>query len=82
MIDYTSTGISRTHETFIPIQAKAALEAYVMKELSMYGTIPVSRYPIYEKKLSEELAKLRMLEFNFTAFSDAVYETIVTSVYR
>ncbi len=82
MLDYSSTGISKTQETYIPIAAKSALENYVMRELSAFDVIPANRYSLYESRYQKELSKLRMMSFNFTAFTDATYETICTSVQR
>lgn len=82
LLDYNSTGISKTYETYVPVEAKLALESFVMRELASFGVIPVNQFSLFEKRFSDEKAKLRMLDFNFTAFSDAVYETIVSSVYR
>jgi len=82
MLDYVSTGINRTEETYVPVSAKAALENYVMKELSAFDVISANRYALYESRYQKELAKLRMIAFNFTAFTDATYETICTSVQR
>lgn len=82
MLDYVSTGISKTEETYVPVSAKAALENYVMRELSAFEVIAVNRYSLYESRYQHELAKLRMIQFNFTAFTDATYETICTSIQR
>jgi len=82
MLDYVSTGINKTEETYVPIDAKAALESYVMRELSAFEVIAVNRYTLHNKRYQEELAKLRMIQFNFTAFTDATYETICSSVQR
>lgn len=82
MLDYISTGISSTAVTYVPISAKMALENYVMKELAAFGIVNTNLYPLYEQRFSKELAKLRMIDFNFTAFTDATYRTMVTSVQR
>lgn len=82
MLDYNSSGISRTNVTFIPMAAKAALEAYVMMELAVYNIIPINTYPLHKKRYEEQKSILRMIDFNFTEFTDAVYETMNGSYRR
>lgn len=82
MLDYNSSGINSIDTTYVPVQAKEALENYVMRELSAFSVIKPNLYNLYDDRYSKELAELRMLDFNFTAFSDATYETICSSVSR
>lgn len=82
MLDYNSSGIDNTNETYIPIHAKEALENYVLRELSAFGIISGKMYSIYDSRYEKELAELRMIDFNWTHFTDAVYETFNSSIYR
>lgn len=82
MLDYNSSGISRTDVTYIPMAAKSALEAYVMMELAVYNIIPLNTYPIHKKRYEDQKSILRMIDFNFTEFTDAVYKTMNGSYRR
>lgn len=82
MLDYNTSGLSRVDVTYIPMEAKSALEAYVMMELAVYQIIPIQTYELHKRRYDDQKSILRMLEFNFTAFTDAVYETMNGSYRR
>ena len=82
LLDYNSSGISRTEVTYIPMSIKGALEAYVMKEMAAYGIIPQNTFELHDRRFKEQKSILRMIDFNFTAFSDGVYETLNGSYRR
>jgi len=82
MLDYNTSGISRSDITYIPMMAKAALEAYVMMELAVYQIIPIQTYELHKRRYEEQKSILRMVDFNFTEFTDAVYETFNGSYRR
>lgn len=82
MLVYSSSGINKTSETYVPIQAKEALEYYALKSLAAFGVLPVKLTAMYESMYEKEMSELRMLDFNFTHFTDATYRTFNSSVYR
>ena len=82
MLDYNTSGISRIDVTYIPMTIKPALEAYVMMEASAYAIIPLAEYELHRDRYERQKAILRMLDFNFTAFTDAVYKTFNGSYRR
>lgn len=82
MLDYCTSGISRSDVTYIPMIAKSALEAYVMMELAAYQIIPIQTYELHKRRYEEQKSILRMVDFNFTAFTDAVYATFNGSYRR
>ena len=82
MLDYNTSGINRTNQTYVPMIAKPALEAYVMMECAAYNIIPVELHQLYKTRYENQKSILRTLDFNFTAFTDAVYETFNGSYRR
>lgn len=82
LLDYVTSGISRVDVTYIPMEAKAALEAYTMMELAAYNIIPIQTYELHKKRYDMQKSILRILDFNFTAFTDAVYQTMNASYRR
>lgn len=82
MLDYNTSGINRTEVSYIPMTIKPALEAYVMMECSAYGILPISEYQIHKDRYERQKSILRMLDFNFTAFTDAVWQTMNGSYRR
>lgn len=81
MLDYVTSGLSRVDVTYIPMEAKPALEAYTMTELAAYGIIPFQTYDLHKRRYEDQKSILRLLDFNFTAFTDAVYKTM-NATYR
>lgn len=82
LLDYNTSGISRTDITYIPMSIKGALEAYVMMEMAAYGIIPKTSWELHKRRYEDQKSILRMLDFNFTAFTDAVYKTMNGSYRR
>lgn len=82
MLDYNSSGINRTDVTFIPMTIKPALEAYVMMECAAYDIIPLREYELHKDRYERQKSILRLLDFNFTAFTDTVWKTMNGSYRR
>jgi len=82
MLDYGTSGIERTETTYIPMKIKPALEAYVMMEASAFGIININEYELHKDRYERQKSILRLLDFNLTAFTDAVYETMNGSYKR
>lgn len=81
LLDYLSSGIVKDGITYIPEQAKLALEMFVLQQLSLYGILSANKYSMYEREFNKQKAILRLIDINFTEFSDTVYRTI-TSTFR
>lgn len=82
MLDYNTSGINNTSTTYVPVEAKMALESFVLMQLASFGAIAVNTFSLHERNWEKQLSKLRMLDFNFTNFTDATYETFNSSVQR
>ncbi len=82
LLDYGTSGVNRTETTYIPMQIKPALEAYVMMEASAYDIIPIKYHELHKRRYETQKDILRILDFNFTAFTDTVWETMNGSYRR
>lgn len=83
LIDYTTSGISLTEVSYIPIYAKTALEAYIRLHLEYNNAIPnPNNIAIFQDLFNSQKAICRGIKFSLTDFLDTVYKTFSPTVYR
>lgn len=83
LLDYTTSGISLTEETYIPVYAKIALEAYIRLYLEYNKPSPnPNNIVLYDKLYKQQKAICRGIKFSMTDFLDTIYKTYSPTVYR
>lgn len=83
LVDYMNSGIDLKETTYVPIFAKAAIEAYVRlyQEYNKTQPIPVN-VQIFRDEYERQKAICRGIKFNMTDFLDAIYRTYTPGIYR
>jgi hypothetical protein len=83
LIDYMTSGISLTEETYVPTYAKAALEAYVRLYLEYNKGVPnPNSIAIFRDEYERQKAICRGIKFNIVDFMDGIYRTYRATVQR
>ena len=83
LMDYMTSGISLTEETYVPTYAKSALEAYIRLYLEYNKSAPnPNSIAIHRDEFERQKAICRGIKFNIVDFLDGIYRTYTASVQR
>lgn len=83
LLDYMTSGISLTEETYVPVFAKAAIEAYVRLYLEYNKTTPnPNTIAIFRDEYERQKAICRGIKFNWVDFLDSIFRTYTASIQR
>lgn len=83
LMDYMTSGISLTEETYVPTYAKSALEAYVRLYLEYNkGTPNPNNIHVHRDEFERQKAICRGIKFNIVDFLDSIYKTYTASIQR
>jgi len=83
LMDYITSGISLTAETYVPTYAKSALEAYIRLYLEYNkGTPNPNNVQIHRDEFERQKSICRGIKFNIVDFLDGIYRTYTASVQR
>lgn len=83
IIKFTSSGTSLTGKTYIPKEARAAIEFYVLWQLELFAMGKAyNKALLYKEEFERQKAILRGMRFNLDEFLDVIYSTMTSSFYR
>lgn len=83
LVDYNTTGVELTEQTYIPSYAEGAVTAYVKWQLEAFSSKPNGNViAIWRDEYSKQKEICRAVQFNYTEFKDAIYNTFSMSFRR
>lgn len=83
LLDYTTSGISLTESSYIPVYARTALEAYIRLHLEYNNAVPnPNNIALFQDLFNTQKSICRNIKFSLTDFLDSIYRTYSPTAYR